>query len=1429
MMNATKPTLNPPDLGFLLDGLRQQGFVVGIGDMLEIHRYFDILWGQQDTPLSISDLKAQLAALVCQNFQQQQQFYTWFDKWAAIIQQRTANIIDALKQTEATVKDATDVKNEGTTNKPIDKPIPPSPTTPVTELPTGDLLPKSFQKSRKGPINIQLTFPIKSMRFWNLADMDAVLLVLREKKWANSTEWDIPASIRQTIQLGGIPEFVLKQKKQTPQYLMLIEQQSNRDHQAAFYAELAEELGRRDLNVSFFYYDITPNICWRERNNPRTHVSLEQLQGEYADARLFIVGSAETLLKTAQLEPSSAAISIWETWKETAILNPKATGDWGKAELAIGQLFPVIPINSLGFKRLAEQWNGSEHFTPAYWQIHYPEPRTPLVAEFDTLPRFEMPMLTPDVENNLNLLYFYLRDSGYRWLCATALYPELYYELTHLYANKVITPNPKLGELAQNQLWWESLRLLVRLDWFRKGHIQTYWRYLLREDFTVEQALLSESPQFVLSVEASRKALLNILELPENTEGIDKESYAAANQAFTKVWLESEIANNVSEIPQKMEDAGIYMSDIEDGVGQRLWHRLTEKEVVKRSEKGKTLYAVIIGIDNYPTNVRKLQGCVNDATAFDAYLKQFSAAQNITYSTQRLLGEQATRLNVIHSFNHFDQAQDGDICIFYFAGYGSQMKTLPQFSESTDGFSDTLVCFDSRMGAASCHDLVGKELGYLIYKATKGKKVHFLSITDCSYKLVRTRGFENYSTQIRAVEPNSVTNYAFEDAEGFEVWKKSQFRTQNNVSLEATNQFDSAKEMFINEKWQGVFTYALIEALEKSGGKISYKDLIAQVNIKALVEGQTPSLFINGMAADTPFLGIVSKEFKTDPLSKKAKKAKEKYPIPPKALVEDAILGFDIYHGDDIKTKEEWQEAAKVYKFVYLKASEGSTIQDKRFNEFAEKATSVNILKGGYHFYRLLNLDVDAQVTNFLHVLQSTKQPLEMPPLVEIEPLPKEFNEPLKSQLIAARETIVQNIRQFLNELEQRTNSRPVIYTTHLVWNDFLGNPKGFDNYPLFVADYSELKEPRIPISWKNYTFWQYSEKGKVAGQEGYDMNVFNGNAVDFQRFIKESMRVNIQPQAEKPEVDKPDSIKKHFLDLISDGKLKEALDLMREIGDTQSSYFSDPLILLQSRFNRNENENNNGLISPADYRIERNRIENAAQSLIEGELDERKIPASFKIEQKKIEVTKKSKIYFSYAWNENNREVETKANTASDISGKDSTLIKQLSESFKVDGYDVINDVSEETYKGSLIEFIKEIGRADFIIVVISDKFLKSEFCMYELYEMLRKDIFKKIYLIYTEIIDLSNPEISINYFKYWEDTKKRWEQLITNYGKHVPPKQQERYQQVKDIRNELGSIIAFLNDLSGTLKVKLSENNFSKVKETIKKQFSEREVPPQ
>ena len=102
MMNDVKQPPSTPKFGFLLDELHRQGFIVGVGDMLKVHRYFTSLWEYPvSAPLSIVDLKAQLAALICQNPQQQKQFYEWFDKWASIIEKRTENLIAQLEPLEA--------------------------------------------------------------------------------------------------------------------------------------------------------------------------------------------------------------------------------------------------------------------------------------------------------------------------------------------------------------------------------------------------------------------------------------------------------------------------------------------------------------------------------------------------------------------------------------------------------------------------------------------------------------------------------------------------------------------------------------------------------------------------------------------------------------------------------------------------------------------------------------------------------------------------------------------------------------------------------------------------------------------------------------------------------------------------------------------------------------------------------------------------------------------------------------------------------------------------------------------------------------------------------------------------------------------------------------------------------------------------------
>lgn len=235
----------------------------------------------------------------------------------------------------------------------------------------------------------------------------------------------------------------------------------------------------------------------------------------------------------------------------------------------------------------------------------------------------------------------------------------------------------------------------------------------------------------------------------------------------------------------------------------------------------------------------------------------------------------------------------------------------------------------------------------------------------------------------------------------------------------------------------------------------------------------------------------------TDPSVKTVK-------IPAKALAKDAVLGFDVYDRDAM-TVQAWQEAAKIYKFVYIKASEGTNQQSKRVAEFAENASNVGIMKGVFHYYRLSSLDANAQFQNFLQSIYYTKQQFEMPPMLDIEPLQAEYEGTRKAQLIAQRDTIIKNLKQFLSNLEQQTRKRPIIYTTRSVWNDFLGNPSGFEKYPLWVADYSGSEDPKMPTTWQNYTIWQYTENGEIARAKDYNISVFNGNNADFQRFIRNS------------------------------------------------------------------------------------------------------------------------------------------------------------------------------------------------------------------------------------------------------------------------------------------------------------------------------------
>jgi hypothetical protein len=254
----------------------------------------------------------------------------------------------------------------------------------------------------------------------------------------------------------------------------------------------------------------------------------------------------------------------------------------------------------------------------------------------------------------------------------------------------------------------------------------------------------------------------------------------------------------------------------------------------------KTIYVLIASIDNYPIVAHRLNGCVNDARSFSEYLNRFADANGLPIKTVELFDEKATRQGIIKGFSHFDAAKDGDMCVFYYSGHGSQMPAPKEFWDESDGMSETLVCYDSRLSKG--RDLADKELGYLLWKATAEKDVHFLVVTDCCHSGSITRKESERSRMADA----AVTQVKAREYLGFAEYVKKENSLQppaaRHIHLSAAMSSQTAKEYLIEGTQRGVFTYSLVETLEATGGRTTYTHLMEAVNakVKNRVKEQSP-------------------------------------------------------------------------------------------------------------------------------------------------------------------------------------------------------------------------------------------------------------------------------------------------------------------------------------------------------------------------------------------------------------------------------------------------------------------------------------------------------------------------------------------------------------------------------------------------------------
>jgi GH25 family lysozyme M1 (1,4-beta-N-acetylmuramidase) len=203
----------------------------------------------------------------------------------------------------------------------------------------------------------------------------------------------------------------------------------------------------------------------------------------------------------------------------------------------------------------------------------------------------------------------------------------------------------------------------------------------------------------------------------------------------------------------------------------------------------------------------------------------------------------------------------------------------------------------------------------------------------------------------------------------------------------------------------------------------------------------------------------------------------------------DGVQGIDVSHWQGAINWTSVRNAG--IQFAWIKATEGTTYKDDRFNSNYTNAYHAGVIRGAYHFARP-NVSNGATQANFFASSGGawSRDNLTLPGVLDIE------HNPYGAMCYGLSTTAMRTwITDFYNTYKARTSRDVVIYTTASWWNTCTGNWTGMGGKsPLWAAHWG-ASSPTIPAGFPTWTVWQYTATGSVSGVSGdVDRNQFNGS-----------------------------------------------------------------------------------------------------------------------------------------------------------------------------------------------------------------------------------------------------------------------------------------------------------------------------------------------
>jgi lysozyme len=202
------------------------------------------------------------------------------------------------------------------------------------------------------------------------------------------------------------------------------------------------------------------------------------------------------------------------------------------------------------------------------------------------------------------------------------------------------------------------------------------------------------------------------------------------------------------------------------------------------------------------------------------------------------------------------------------------------------------------------------------------------------------------------------------------------------------------------------------------------------------------------------------------------------------------LSGIDVSH---FQGAVDWAAVAGAgIALAYAKATDGGTGTDSRFAANWAGMKAAGVLRGAYHFFRPATA-AEAQADHFVQVVGALA-PGDLPPMLDVE----ETGTSPEQWAAVAEDQRVQLVETWLDRVEAALGLRPILYTRAGFIEQYFPDPGDLVNDLLWVAHYTSKPAPSLPPGWDDWTLWQFSETGNVAGVTGaVDLDRFNGTLDD--------------------------------------------------------------------------------------------------------------------------------------------------------------------------------------------------------------------------------------------------------------------------------------------------------------------------------------------